>query len=115
MAEITATVTAITKMVRGRMEAVPLDAIVGQPTLNSVCHLVNQLTPEWGGKDGFLPLVLTETKMHLAAGIQDLECTRIKRPKLLNPKIEDNTKGRKLLQLQEDHKVTKHSDIIDNI
>ena len=113
MAEITATVTAITKMVRGRMEAVPLDAIVGQPTLNSVRHLVNQLaafashfsTTEWGGKDSFLPLMLTETKMHLAAGIQDLECTCIKRPELLNPKIEDNTKGRKLLQIQEDHKV----------
>ena len=36
MDEITATVTAITKMVRGRMEEFPLDAIVGQPTLNSV-------------------------------------------------------------------------------
>ena len=36
MVEITATVTSITKMVRERMEAVPLDAIVGQPTLNSV-------------------------------------------------------------------------------
>ena len=113
MAEITAIVTAITKMVRGRMEAVPLDTIVGQPTLNSVRHLVNHLaafashfsTTEWGGKDSFLPLVLTETKMHLAAGIQDLECRRIKRSELLNTKIEDNTKGHRLLQIREDHKV----------
>ena len=36
MAEITATVTAITKMVRGSREEVPLNAIVGQPTLNPV-------------------------------------------------------------------------------
>ena len=36
MAVIKMNVTAITEMVRGKMEAVPLDAIVGQPTLNSV-------------------------------------------------------------------------------
>ena len=40
MAVITEKVTAITKMLRGSMEAVPLDAIVGQLTLNSVRHLV---------------------------------------------------------------------------
>ena len=39
MAAITTTVTAITKMVRGKMEAVPLDAISVQPTLHSVRHL----------------------------------------------------------------------------
>ena len=95
------------------MGAVPLDAIVGQPTLNSVRPIVNQFaafashfaTTNWGGKHDFLPLVLTETKMHISAGIQDLECGCIKRPELLNPKIEDETKGRGILQLQEDHKV----------
>ena len=59
------------------MGAVPLDAIVGQPTLNSVRPIVNQFaafashfaTTEWGGKHGFLTLVLTGTKMRLAAGI----------------------------------------------
>ena len=92
MVSITATVTAITEMVRGRMEEVPLDAIVGQPTLNPVRYLVNQLmaftihlaTTEWSGKHGFLPLLLTDTKMRLAAGIQDLECRRIKWHELLN-------------------------------
>ena len=43
MAEITETVTAITEMVRERMEAVPLDAIVRQRTLNSVRHFVDQI------------------------------------------------------------------------
>ena len=95
------------------MEAVPLDAIVGQSILNSVRHLVDQIaaftrhfaTIEWGGNHGSLLLVLTETKMWLAAGIQDLECGHTKRTELLNPKIEDETKGRGILQLQEDHKV----------
>ena len=81
MAAITATVTATTKMVRGSMEAVPLDAIVGHPTLKPVRHLADQLvafmsyfaTTKWGNNHVFLPLVLTETKMRLAAGIQDLE------------------------------------------
>ena len=95
------------------MASVPLEEIVGQSTLNSVQHFVYQLaafashfaTTEWGGKQGFLPLMLTETKIRLAAGIQDLECGRIKRPEILNPKIEDNTKGCNILQLQEDHKI----------
>ena len=43
MEAITATMTAITKMVRGGMEAVPLDAIMVHPTLNYVRHLVDQL------------------------------------------------------------------------
>ena len=110
---ITSTVTAITEMVRGRMEAVPLNAIVGQSTLNSVRHLVGQIaaftrhfdTTEWGGNHGPLPLVPTKTKMCLAAGIQDLEYGHIKSTELLNPKIEDDTKGCDILQLQEDHKV----------
>ena len=113
MAEITATVTAITKTVRVRMEAVPLDEIMVQLTLKSVRNLVAQLaafeshfaTTKWGGNHGFLPLVLNETKMSLAAGNQHLNCGPIKKPDFLNLKIEDDTKGRELLQFQEDHKV----------
>ena len=43
--------------------------------------------------------------MRLASGIQYLECSSIKRPELLIPKIEDDTSGCELLQIQEDHKV----------
>ena len=115
MAAITAPVTAITEMFRWRVEAVPINAMVVHPTLNSVWNLVDQLvafpvhfaTTKWGGKHGFFPLVLTEIKMRLAAGIQDLEYGCIKQPELLNPKIEDDTKGREVLQIQEDHKVKK--------
>ena len=127
MAAITATVTAITEMVRVRMEAVPHKAIMGQPTLNSVRHLVSQLaeftshfaTTEWGGNHGFLLLVIIETKKRLFDWIQDLEYGRIKWPKTLNPKIEDNTKGHELLQLQKDHKINwkeyTFQDVVDDV
>ena len=56
MAAITETVTTITKMVRGNMEAILINAIMGQPTLNSVRNLAEQIasfashlaTTEWG-------------------------------------------------------------------
>ena len=97
MAEIMTIVTAITEMVRGRMEAIPLDTIVGKPTLQSVRHLVEQLatfashfaTTKWGGKHRFLPLVLSEFKMRLAAGNRNLDCERLKKPELLKPRIKD--------------------------
>ena len=90
------------------MEAVPLDAIVLQPTLNSVRHLFEKFanfashlaTTKWGVKHGFLPLFLSESRMQLAAGGNNLDCERLAKPKLLNPRIEDNTKRRELLQLQ---------------
>ena len=113
MATITANVTAITKMVRGRMEAVPLNSIVSQPTLHSVRHLVEQLakfannfsTTKWGGKHGFLLLVLSKAKIRPADGNNNLECERLKKPDLINPQIEDSTQGRELLQFQMDQKV----------
>ena len=73
MAAIMITVAAITEMVRGRMGAVPLNAIVGKPTLNSVRHLFKRLATfaihfvitKWGGKHGFLPIFLSKAKMRL--------------------------------------------------
>ena len=70
MASHTSTVTAITEMVRSRMADVPLDTIVGQPTLPAVRKLVEQLsafaahfhTTEWGGRHGHLALVLNQKK-----------------------------------------------------
>ena len=81
MAEMMTTVTAITDMVRGRMEAAPLDAILGQPTLHSVQHLFDQLatfarhfaTTKWGGKHRFLLLVLSEANMRPATGNINLD------------------------------------------
>ena len=101
MAAITATVTAITEMVRGPMEYFPLNEIVGQTTLNSVRRLIERLTTfeshftttKWGSKNGFLPLVFSETKMRLATGDNNLDCERLANTELIKPKIEDNTEG----------------------
>ena len=108
-----ANVTAINKMLIGRVEAVPIDATVGQPTLNSVWHIVEHLTTftihfattKWGGKRGFLPIVLSEPRICLAARDNNLNLERLAKPEILNPKTKDKTKGFKLLHLQEDQKV----------
>ena len=112
MAAITTTVTTITNMVRGQTEAVLLDAIVGKTTLHYVQHLVEKLatfashftTTKWGGKHGFLPLVLSKAKMRLAARNSNLDCKRLNKPELLNPRIKDSTQSRELLQFQADQK-----------
>ena len=98
---ITTAVTVITEMVKGRIEAVLLDAIVGQLTLHSVRHLVEQLatiashftTTKWIGKHRFLPLVLSEAKIRPAAGNNNLKCERLKKPELINPRIKESTQG----------------------
>ena len=112
MAATTTTVAAITNMVRRRVEAVPLDTIVGQHTLHYVQQFVEQLatfaihfaTTKWGGKHGFLPLVLSKSKMIPATMNNNLDYERLKKPELLNQKIEDSTQGLELLQLQADYK-----------
>ena len=106
-------VAAITDMVRVQMEAIPLDAIVGLPILHSVRQLVKQLatfashlaTTKWGGKHGFPLLVLSKAKMRPASGKNNLDCEQLNKPELINPRIEDITQGRELLQLQSDQNV----------
>ena len=95
------------------MEAVPLDAIVGQPTLRYVQHLVEYLvtfashfaTTKWGGNHGFLPLILSEAKVQPTARNSNIDCERLKKPDFLNPIIEDSTQGREILQFQADQEV----------
>ena len=113
MAAITSNVTVITEMMRGWMEAVPLESIVEQLTLNSVRNLAKQslsimshfATTKWGGSQGFLPLVLSKAKISLIARDNTLDCKRLANPKLLNPKIRDNINGYKILHIQADQKV----------
>ena len=112
MASITTTVTAITEMVRGRMTAVPLDAIVGQPTLPAVRKLVEKRsafalhfhTTAWGERHGHLALVLDAPKMRVVTDNASLDCTRLTQPNLVHLNIKQDTKGRKFLQFQEDQK-----------
>ena len=107
MASLTTTVTAITDMVRGRIAAVPLDAIVGQPTLPAFRKLVEQLcafashfhTSAWGGRHGHLALalVLDAAKMRVVTNNAALDFSCLKKPELVHPSIDGNTKGRDLL------------------
>ena len=95
MASITTTVTAITKTARGRMAAVPLNAIVGQPTLPAVRKLVEQLsafalhfhTTAWGGRHGHLVLVLDAPKMRIVMSKANLNCACFSKPDLVHPQI----------------------------
>ena len=43
--------------------------------------------------------------MRLVAGDNNLDCERLGKPELPNPIIADSTKGRDILQIQEDQKV----------
>ena len=101
MAAITTTAAAITEMLRGRIKDIPLDAIVGQPTLQSMGQLIEKLetfashfaTTKWGGKHGLLPLVLSKAKMKPAAGNNNLDCKSLNKPELINQRTEDITHG----------------------
>ena len=89
------TVTTITKMVRGRMAAVPINAIVGQPTLPAVQKIVYQLsafashfhTTSWGGHHGYLTLVLSKPKMRIVTTDAILNYARLAQPALVHPDI----------------------------
>ena len=108
MSTLTSTVTAITEMVRGKLEAVPFDPLIGQPTRHSVCHLIDQLagftshfsSSHWGGHHGYLSLVLSNAEMRLVMGDAALDCARLPLPARINAQITDATVGRALLQLQ---------------
>ena len=83
------------------MESVLLDNIVGQPALHSVQHLVEKLTTfashfattKWGGKHGFLLIVLSNAKIRPASGNSNLDFEWLKKTDLLNPIIKDTTQG----------------------
>ena len=113
MSDLTSTMTAITEMVRGRLEAVPFDPLIGQPTRHSVRHLIDQLagftshfsSPHWGGRHGYLTLVISDAEMRPVMGDAALDCERLPLPERINAQITDATVGRALLQLQEEHKV----------
>ena len=95
------------------MEAASLDSIVRKTNFYSMQHFSEQLvafashftTTKWGGKHRFFPLVLSEAKMQPAAKSSNLDCKRLKKPDILNPRIEDSTQGRELLQFQAEQKV----------
>ena len=113
MASITTTVNAINEMVRSRMVAVLIELIFGKTTLPAVHTLVEQLanfashlnTTTWGGRHGYLPLVLDNQKISLVTTDDSLECAWVKNPALIHPNIASSIKGWDLIQLQENHKL----------
>ena len=113
MSALTSTVTAITEMVRGKLEATPFDPIIGQSTRHSVRYLIDQLagftshlsSSHWGGCHDYLTLVLSDSEMRLVTGDAALDCARLPLPARINAQITDATVGRALLQIQEEHKV----------
>ena len=93
--------------------AVPIDQLIGQPTQQSVCHLIDQLaafaihfsTTKLSGHHGFLALVLSPDKMTLIANDINLNFSHLPIPACINSAITDTTTGRQLLQLQDDQKL----------
>ena len=86
--------------------------MIGQPTSARIQLLITQLVEvassfsicQWKGNHGCLALILNETKMHFASGIDNLDCWLIAQPATINSEITDETKGRELLKPQEEQK-----------
>ena len=82
-----------------RLEAVPFDPLIGQPTRHSVSHLINQLagftsyfsSSHWEGRHGYLSLVLSDAEMRLVTGDASLDCSRLPLPARINARITDAT------------------------
>ena len=51
-----------------------------------------------------LVLILNETEMRFTSNINDLDCSPLAQPSIINPTIIDETKGQELLKLQEEQK-----------
>ena len=101
----TETVVAVTKMMRAKFEADPIDRLIGQPNLGSVFQMVDQLaaivssfpTTQWGGNHGYLPLILCQTKMHLLAKDNNLTCTKNTIPDKTSSKITKNSTPKEIM------------------
>ena len=53
----------------------------------------------------FLQIIISKANMRPAAGNNNLDYERLKKPELVNPKIEDSNQVWELLQIQADQKV----------
>ena len=99
----------ITKQVRAKRDAMSFTMVN-----NMNFHTVQQLREEladlasffpstaWGGDHRYLPLVLGQDKMRVIANNDHLDYCHMDKPKLVNPEITSDMKGRDLLKLQEE-------------
>ena len=99
----------ITKQVRAKRDAVTF-MIVNRVNFHTVQQLQEELadfasffpSTSWREEHDYLLLVIVQDKMRFVANNYHLDCRRIEKNKLVNPKITSDTKGRDLLKLQED-------------
>ena len=76
MSSTTATGTSVQEAIRTQIGTMAIDKIIGQPTTTSVNNLKEQIakiaasvkTTKWGGRHGYLPLVLDNTEWQTASG-----------------------------------------------
>ena len=109
----TATVVAVTEMVRAKFEANPLDRLIGQPNFGSVHQMVDQLaaivssfpTTQWGGNHGYLPLVLGQAKMRLVTKDNNITCTKITKPDKTSSKITKDSNAKEIITYQDENKL----------
>ncbi len=89
----------IREAVREKIYSLPLDRIVGQPTMKTWQHLREQAckiaaqvkTTNWGGRHGHLALVLNDLEYQSATGDNALVTTRQVKPSQVHPLIDNAT------------------------
>ena len=96
MLSVITAVTTITKMVRSCMAAVPLNAIVGQPSLPTVQKLLNNSQPfvlllrHIVGWAPWLPCPCPgPTKMRIVTSDANLNCNWLLQPNFIHPNIKN--------------------------
>ena len=97
----------IREEVRAKIYSLPLDKLIGQPTIKSWNHLREQCsriaaqvrTTEWGGKHGHLALVLHDDEYRTVTKEPMASTTKQPRPANVNPAIGNGTQNSQRLQL----------------
>ena len=100
-------------MVGAIFEANPLNRVIGQPNLGSICQMVDQLadivssflTTQWGGNHRYLPLVLVQTKMPLVAKDNNLTCAFITKTDCTSAKITKDSSPKEIITFQDKKKI----------
>ena len=89
----------IREAVKEKIYSLPLDKVIGQPTMKTwqhareqICKIVAQVkSTHWGGRHGHLPLVLTDGEFQTITGDPTSTTDRQNKPPLVHPLIDNNT------------------------
>ena len=99
----------ITKQVQAKRDATTF-TMVNDVNFHTVQQIREELadfarfliSTSWEGDHGYLLLVLSHEKMRVVANNNHLDYSCMNKPKLVNPLITTDTKGRDLLKIQEE-------------